>query len=284
MKRFLAFLLVLTLCLGCLSASGEGGVNLLTIREWIDMKGECGDCYILAVVRVINNPMLASICDDTASVNLFTMMDENGICEGDILVLHSPEYNEYEGTVEMAFPEIVRRIHIEKGGAERVPALTSEFTVSPEEDIFINNQLFEDEVVISGAGRNIIFSNCEFRANVVCTCAADTQVQIMSDCEFAEGAHCVLISGVREADMYYPLPKFILTFPVEVECTDLGAVIAGAFDVLFNGETYSIADAMYIETADGGILPYDGSANCSVNVVGQWWENGEKVIFTLCAE
>ena len=285
MKKFTAIILVLVLCLTCASALGEGGTNILSIQEWLDRKGDCGDCYILAVVTKINNPMLAIISDDTAAVNLFTTVDESGICEGDILLLHGPEYNEYEGTVEIAFPEIVRRLHMEKGGSTRVKAEIYEFTASPEESIYINNQIFNGEVAISGEGQDIYFSNCEFKANVVSYCSAATKVTILPDCEFFEGAHCVLMSGVREADMDYPLPKFALSFPVEVECPDLGGVIAmGNFDISFDGQIYHAGDAMYIQTADGSIIENDGSIACSVHVVGQWWENGEKIVFTLGAE
>lgn len=285
MKRFTAVLLALILCLMCASALGEGGTNILSIQEWLDRKGDCGDCYILAVVTNINNPMLAIISDDTAAVNLFTTVDESGICEGDILLLHAPEYNEYEGTVEMAFPEIVRQLHMEGEGTTRVEAEIYEFEASPDEPVFINNQIFNGEVAISGEGQDIYFSNCEFKANVVSCCPATTKINIQSDCEFAEGAHCVLQSGVREADMDYPLPKFVLSFPVEVECPDLGGVIAlDRFDVVFDGQTYNINDAMYIETSDGSIVENDGSIACSVHVVGQWWENGEKIVFTLGAE
>ena len=285
MKRFTAIILALVLCLICASAFAEDGLNILSIQEWLDLKGDCGECYILAVVTKINNPMLAIIGDDTAAVNLFTTVDESGICEGDILLLHSPEYNEYEGTVEMAFPEIVRQLHMEGEGTQRVDAETYEFTASPDEPIYINNQIFNGEVAISGEGQDIYFSNCEFKANVVSYCPATTKVTILPDCEFAEGAHCVLMSGVREADMDYPLPKFALSFPVEVECPDLGGVIAmGDFDISFDGQTYNVSDTMYIQTADGSIIENDGSIACSVHVVGQWWENGEKIVFTLGAE
>lgn len=286
MRRFIVVLLILVLCLPmCAAAFAEDGANMLSIREWLDRKGDCGDCYILAVVTNINNPMLAIIGDDTAAVNLFTTVDEIGICEGDILLLHSPEYNEYEGTVEMAFPEIVRKLHIEGEGTTRVEAEIYEFAASSDEPIFINNQIFNGEVAVSGEGQDIYFSNCEFKANVVSYCPAATKINIQSDCEFADGAHCVLMSGVREADMDYPLPKFVLTFPVEVECSDLGGAIAmGDFDITFDGQTYGIGDAAYVQTADGSIVENDGSVTCAAHVVGQWWENGEKIVYTLAAE
>lgn len=285
MKRITAILLALALCLLCASAGAEEGINMLSIREWIDLKGECGDCYVLAVVTNINNPMLAIISDDTAAVNLFTSVYDIGLCEGDMLLLHSPEYNEYEGTVEMAFPEIVRQLHMPEEEITRVDAETYEFKTSPDEPIFINNQIFYGEVVILGEGQDVTFSNCAFMGNVVSYCSSATKVIIDSDCEFADGAHCVLLSSVREADMDYPLPKFMISFPVEVECPDLGGVIAlGDFDVLFDGQTYSIEDAAYVQTADGSIFENDGSVAAAIQVVGQWWENEEKIVFTLASE
>lgn len=284
MKRITVIILALVLCLICVFVQAEGGPNLLTVQEWLDQKGECGDCFLLAVVTKITTPMQALVCDETAACNLFIVVDEAGLREGDIILMHNPGYNEYEGSVEIAFPEIVRHIHLDEAVA-RVDAQTYEFMASPDEQIFINNQIFSEEVTVSGEGQNVNFINCEFRANIVSTCAATTQVVISPDCQFAEGAHCILCSGVREADMAYPLPKFTLGLPVEVECPDLGGVIAmDVFDIVFNGQTYAIGDAMHVETADGQILENDGSIQCQIHVVGHWWENGEEIIYTLGAE
>ena len=284
MKRITVIILALVLCLICVFVQAEGGPNLLTVQEWLDQKGECGNCFLLAVVTKITTPMQALVCDETAACNLFIAVDEAGLREGDIILMHNPGYNEYEGSVEIAFPEIVRHIHLDEAVA-RVDAQTYEFMASPDEQIFINNQIFSEEVTVSGEGQNVNFINCEFRANIVSTCAATTQVVISPDCQFAEGAHCILRSGVREADMAYPLPKFTLGLPVEVECPDIGGVIAmDVFDIVFNGQTYAIGDAMHVETADGQILENDGSIQCQIHVVGHWWENGEEIIYTLGAE
>ena len=174
---------------------------------------------------------------------------------------------------------------MEKDGGLRVDAETYEFTASPDEPIYINNLIFSNEVTISGEGQDVYFSNCEFKANVVSCCASTTKVTILPDCSFDEGAHCVLMSGIREANIDYPLPKFALGFPVEVECSDLGGVIAmGDFDILFDGQTYGINDVLYSQSADGSIVESNGSMTCSAHVVSQWWENNEKIIFTLGAE
>ncbi len=110
----LSLVLVLVLVLVSLScaAQAEGGPGFVTVREWLDAKGECGDCMILLKITRILNPVLAVAADDTGTVNLFSGNGENSMIinfmsdecpqEGAILVIAGPRYNEFEGTVEMA--------------------------------------------------------------------------------------------------------------------------------------------------------------------------------------
>ncbi len=288
MKRIVAFLLILVLCMTCTAALGEGEVNAVTIREWLDAKGDCGDCLIVAIVDEVVNPMLAVICDETASVHLFAEVASAEICDGDVLLLHNPAYNEYEGEIEMAFPEIVRRVYTSEANAsKRVDAEQYEFEASPDEEIVISDRIFNGDVSVSGIGQLVIFQNCEFRGNIVNNAPEFTKVYIGYDCEFADGAHCIIDSGVREADLYYETPKFILEKYVEIECKDLGGVIAmGDGEIVFNGESYGMDNLQLIQKADGSVVQYEEGMeeNCSMHGVMRWWENGEEVFVTAGIE
>ena len=114
MKKPIALALSIVLVLVSLSCftQAEEVPKFVTIREWLDAKGECGDCMLLLKVTQILNPVLAVAADETGSINLFSANGEESMIinfmsdecpqEGAILVIANPRYNEYEDTVEMA--------------------------------------------------------------------------------------------------------------------------------------------------------------------------------------
>ena len=109
----LAFSVVLVLVsLSCI-AQAEEGPKFVTIQEWLDAKGECGDCMLLLKIKQVLNPVVALAVDETGEVNLFSganeessfvefMSEENGNLDGYILVVANPKYNTFEGNIEMA--------------------------------------------------------------------------------------------------------------------------------------------------------------------------------------
>jgi len=120
MKKTIALALSLFLVLISLScvSLAEEGPRFVTIREWLDAEGECGDCMLLLKITQILNPVLAVSADDTGSVNLFSGNGEDSMIinfmsdecpqEGAILVIANPRFNEFEGTVEMADWTVLR--------------------------------------------------------------------------------------------------------------------------------------------------------------------------------
>ena len=111
MKRIIALLVTVVLLAACASALADGR-KFVTINEWLDAKGECGDCALVVQVREVLGPVLAVVEDETCSVNLFTGAEEdllfNFADHNDaeyyrhwIFVISNPEYNVFEGTVEL---------------------------------------------------------------------------------------------------------------------------------------------------------------------------------------
>jgi hypothetical protein len=111
MKRIIALLVTVVLLAACASALADGR-KFVTIKEWLDAKGECGDCALVVQVREVLGPVLAVVEDETGSVNLFTGAEEdllfNFADHNDaeyyrhwIFVISNPEYNVFEGTVEL---------------------------------------------------------------------------------------------------------------------------------------------------------------------------------------
>ena len=117
MKKIIALLLVCMLVsLTAVSLGDEA--KFVTIQEWLDAKGEIGDCMMLLKITQILNPVLAVAEDDTGMINLFSGNGEDSMiinfmsdeCPqyGAILVIANPRYNEYEGTVELADWTVLR--------------------------------------------------------------------------------------------------------------------------------------------------------------------------------
>ena len=117
MKKIFALALMLAmLCAVCCAPAEaeesrpEEGPKFVTIREWLDANGECGDCMVLLRIRQIINPVLAIGEDETGTIDLYSggedriiiNFTEDDIAEGDFIVIANPKYNPYEGTIEMA--------------------------------------------------------------------------------------------------------------------------------------------------------------------------------------
>ena len=123
MKKTVALALSIVLVLVSLScfAQAEEGPKFVTIQEWLDAKGECGDCMLLVKIVQILNPVVALAADETGTVNLYSggndpesfvaFFDEEGrLLDGYVLVIANPKYNPYEGTIEMANWTLLRMI------------------------------------------------------------------------------------------------------------------------------------------------------------------------------
>ena len=123
MKKTIALALSIVLVLVSLScfAQAEEGPKFVTIQEWLDAKGECGDCMLLVKIVQILNPVVALAADETGTVNLYSggndpesfvaFFDEEGrLLDGYVLVIANPKYNPYEGTIEMANWTLLRMI------------------------------------------------------------------------------------------------------------------------------------------------------------------------------
>ena len=118
MKRTVSLVLAILLLL-CGTAALADGPKFVTIQEWLEAKGECGDCLVVVQIAEILNPVLAVGADETGTVNLYSsdggemeinFMPEDGPgpLDGYILVLSNPRYNEFEGTIEMAGWKLLR--------------------------------------------------------------------------------------------------------------------------------------------------------------------------------
>lgn len=120
MKKTIALALSIVLVLVSFSciAQAEEAPKFVTIQEWLDAKGECGDCMLLLKITQILNPVLAVAADDTGTINLFSGNGEDSMIinfmsdecpqEGAILVIANPRFNEFEGSVEMADWTVLR--------------------------------------------------------------------------------------------------------------------------------------------------------------------------------
>lgn len=88
----------------------------VTIAEWLDAKGACGNCVLTVTVKEIINPALALVADESGEVNLFgvkidgaamSVYDAN-LQAGDVLTLSNPTYNVFEGSIEMSEPTLIQ--------------------------------------------------------------------------------------------------------------------------------------------------------------------------------
>ena len=115
MKKTIALAISIVLVLVSLLcvAQAEESPRFVTVQEWLDAKGECGDCMLVLKIMQELNPVVALAADETGTVNLFSganedssfvlfMGDEAGSKVGYVLVIANPKYNPFEGNIEMA--------------------------------------------------------------------------------------------------------------------------------------------------------------------------------------
>ncbi len=115
MKKTIALALSIVLILVSLLcvAQAEENPKFVTIQEWLDAKGECGNCMLVLKIMQELNPVVALAADETGTVNLYSganeessfvlfMGDETGSKVGYVLVIANPKYNPFEGNIEMA--------------------------------------------------------------------------------------------------------------------------------------------------------------------------------------
>ena len=111
MKKTFAFLIALVLLAACACALADGP-RFVTVSEWLDTKGECGDCCMVLQIREVLNPVLAIAEDETGSVNLYSGGETDLLFDFSdhqdaayyrnwIFVISNPQYNEFEGTPEL---------------------------------------------------------------------------------------------------------------------------------------------------------------------------------------
>ena len=125
MKKTIALTLSMVLILVSLSCvvQAEESPRFVTIQEWLDAKGECGDCMLVLKVVQEVNPTVALVADETGTANLFSgineessfiefMSQESGPKVGYVLVIANPKYNEYEGNIEMAAWTLLRMLPV----------------------------------------------------------------------------------------------------------------------------------------------------------------------------
>lgn len=114
MKKMIAMVLAMLM----LSVAVCAETVTVTLQDWLDAKGECGEIELTVKVEEVINPVLALVSDETASVNLFGVTVEGEFTDfitldlqaGDVLTIANPVYNEYEGTIELADSVLVELI------------------------------------------------------------------------------------------------------------------------------------------------------------------------------
>ena len=169
----------------------------------------------------------------------------------------------------------------EENGRRKATEFT--FELAAEEERIVENLVFDEDVTISGDFGIIVFENCEFNGDIINAAEQFTRV-VLSDGTTVNG-NCVFKNTIKEATMDYPMPKFISPNTLNIVCEDcIGSCVLDGTeeDIIFNGETFSIADVEFSYDANTNeLVPYERQ-EASALFVGQWWENGEKVLQLFC--
>ena len=164
----------------------------------------------------------------------------------------------------------------------RSKAMEFTFELAAEEERIVENLIFDEDVTVSGDFGIIVFENCEFNGDIISTAEQFTRVILSGT---TVNGNCVFKNTVKEASMDYPMPKFISSNALNIVCEDcIGSYVLDGTEenITFNGETYSMADVEFFYDANTNeLVPYE-EQEASTIFIGQWWENGEKVLQLFC--
>ncbi len=169
----------------------------------------------------------------------------------------------------------------EENGRSKATEFT--FELAEDEERIVENLVFDEDVTISGDFGSIVFDNCEFNGDIINTADLFTKV-ILPDGTTVNG-NCVFKNATKEATMDSPMPKFISSNTLNIVCEDcIGSCLLDDTEdnIIFNGEAYSMTDVKFFYDADANeLVPYE-EQEASILFVGQWWENGEKILQIFC--
>lgn len=156
------------------------------------------------------------------------------------------------------------------------------FELAAEEERIVENLIFDEDVTVSGDFGIIVFENCEFNGDIISTAEQFTRIILSGT---TVNGNCVFKNTIKEASMDYPMPKFISSNALNIVCEDcIGSYVLDGTEenITFNGETYSIDDVEFFYDANANeLVPYE-EQEASTIFIGQWWENGEKVLQLFC--
>lgn len=159
--------------------------------------------------------------------------------------------------------------------AEEGGRTTAEYTFELSgEDKYIENLIFNENVVISGDGSaHIFFINCQFNGDIINTCDAATRVFLLGS---EVNGSCIFRNTVTETTIDAAFPKFMTDAPVNAITENcFGIVITlGDFPITFNGVSYDLASAPTFMDPEAGFVPFDGQ-EANLYWVASWTENGE---------
>lgn len=145
------------------------------------------------------------------------------------------------------------------------------------EDKYIENLIFNENVVISGDGSaHIFFVNCQFNGDIINTCDASTRVFLLSS---EVNGNCIFRNTVTETTLEASFPKYMTDAPINALTENcFGIVIAlGDFPITLDGESYDLASAPVFMDPEAGFVPFDGQ-NANLYWAASWTENGETQI------
>ena len=157
-----------------------------------------------------------------------------------------------------------------------------EYTLT-EDGAYVENLIFNADVVISGDHSQIVFSNCEFAGDIILTASEGTRVMLLG-CDIS-GA-CVVRNSVTYADVEYSHPKFLTASPISVTCEEgvCSVIVLGDFEVTLNGQTYTMTDSQFfgfLNAEEYMLVPYEGQ-EASYFVVAKIIEGDEESVMVIC--
>ena len=141
------------------------------------------------------------------------------------------------------------------------------------EDKYIENLIFNENVVISGDGSaHIYFINCLFNKDIINTCDSPTRVFLLGS---EVGGNCIFRNTVTEATIDAAFPTYMTDAPLNALTEDcFGVVITlGDFPITLDGISYDLASAPLFLDPEAGFVSIEGQ---EVNLywVASWIENG----------
>lgn len=156
-------------------------------------------------------------------------------------------------------------------------ATASQYEYTLNGDNSISDLIFENTVTVKGENGRIVFTNCEFKKDIVNNGGEGAKIMLDSTCVLS--GNMIIESTLKEATQDTDLPKFmVFCSGAKASVGTCGSVVSSAdLPITVNGHSYNIKDAVFFVNESTGEFGQYSGQEAQYHNVAMWNEGGSDI-------